>query len=726
MNSSLYRKFFFRFLLVMLVPVFLLCSTIVAINLFRISDSVRMHSSQIFTIVNQSLSQKTRQMSNGPYFLGTTSTELQQTTFTNGYEKYLMVNNLKRISNTLGYCTDVGIIHFEKNKILSANGESSIDIYFSDTEMEPKLLLSSAGSILYLYKSEISPYFIFLTPMTPDGQISLFFIFSVQELYNEVLPLLTDMETQISLQQGHSLVPLNGNMSEESTFQTISQFISENNSQRGAFPAVFGQFFLCALPLERFDMTVYAAVPIRSAVAPLLTYISLSFLAIALTIVIDLCLTRHLTKSNYQPIQQIMSSLNVNSTKETKNEIFSIQSALEQLKGQVTYLSQVLNRNQESLKKILLMRLLYGQIKNAPQFLEEAADVGIESLYPYFAVSVFSFDKAEDLDTAYKYIRFLTLEGMQFLALDSTEQNQFILIINYENEHTDPGVVMKSIKEYLFSSLHLECTVGLSADTGGFDALPKLYISASNALNYCFIVGKHTITTSPPYLSDPNPDPNPVPSLSDFDINTFESCIIEADETALSNLLYEKFKEIRNSGLPLNYIKIYLFDMIYCVRDIFHRLGLHDTKTFEKDLAEVMLTADSIEDLFNRLYYITTDVSKLVRTISSDQKLESICQYIEAHYCDPMFSVTALSDYIQISPSALSRFFKKHMGTTVSDYIFDLKISKAKELLSETDKSIDQIVEEIGYQNVSSFIRRFKMNVGVTPGKYRLQAYSQK
>ncbi|WP_458785134.1 helix-turn-helix domain-containing protein [Vallitalea sediminicola] len=55
----------------------------------------------------------------------------------------------------------------------------------------------------------------------------------------------------------------------------------------------------------------------------------------------------------------------------------------------------------------------------------------------------------------------------------------------------------------------------------------------------------------------------------------------------------------------------------------------------------------------------------------------------------------------------------------MQDYTTSLKIEKAKDLLVSTKMTINQIAEEVGYNNVTSFIRRFKQLIGTTPGRYR-------
>lgn len=99
--------------------------------------------------------------------------------------------------------------------------------------------------------------------------------------------------------------------------------------------------------------------------------------------------------------------------------------------------------------------------------------------------------------------------------------------------------------------------------------------------------------------------------------------------------------------------------------------------------------------------------------------MSEIARYIDAHYSDHDFSVRTLSERANISFSYFSQLFKQEKGVSAIDYVIALRIQKAQELLAETDLSITEIVDQIGYYSVSSFIKRFRQKTGITPGKYR-------
>ena len=63
--------------------------------------------------------------------------------------------------------------------------------------------------------------------------------------------------------------------------------------------------------------------------------------------------------------------------------------------------------------------------------------------------------------------------------------------------------------------------------------------------------------------------------------------------------------------------------------------------------------------------------------------------------------------------------FKEKYGISPSEYVAELRISKAKELLLNEDINISEIAQECGFSSLYSFSRAFKENVGISPIKFR-------
>lgn len=83
-----------------------------------------------------------------------------------------------------------------------------------------------------------------------------------------------------------------------------------------------------------------------------------------------------------------------------------------------------------------------------------------------------------------------------------------------------------------------------------------------------------------------------------------------------------------------------------------------------------------------------------------------------------------LSEYVHLNESYLSRLFHKETGMPLSDYILQERMKKARELISETDKPIYGIANELCYDNFSYFAKMFKKVYNLTPQEYRKRYYT--
>lgn len=87
--------------------------------------------------------------------------------------------------------------------------------------------------------------------------------------------------------------------------------------------------------------------------------------------------------------------------------------------------------------------------------------------------------------------------------------------------------------------------------------------------------------------------------------------------------------------------------------------------------------------------------------------------------CIEKFSLTELSQTLNIHPIHLSRDFHKYFNCNLGDYIRKLKINKSLSILTTNEKSLTEIALDCGFADQSHFIRCFKENTGITPLKYR-------
>lgn len=100
--------------------------------------------------------------------------------------------------------------------------------------------------------------------------------------------------------------------------------------------------------------------------------------------------------------------------------------------------------------------------------------------------------------------------------------------------------------------------------------------------------------------------------------------------------------------------------------------------------------------------------------------IRKIDDFLKKHLRDEG-CLTAVADYIGVSPAYLSRLYKQLTGINFSRRVCQLKIEYAQQLLRETNKKVYEISNEVGFVSSSAFVYFFKKNTGVTPQQYRSQ-----
>lgn len=97
-------------------------------------------------------------------------------------------------------------------------------------------------------------------------------------------------------------------------------------------------------------------------------------------------------------------------------------------------------------------------------------------------------------------------------------------------------------------------------------------------------------------------------------------------------------------------------------------------------------------------------------------------KYLQYNYMLYDISLDTVSDILNINASYFSTLFKRSFGVNFLDYLTELRINAARELLMDPLRSTAEIAEMVGYENANYFTRVFKKKTGMTPTKYRRHA----
>ncbi|MDD3214727.1 MAG: response regulator [Eubacteriales bacterium] len=93
-------------------------------------------------------------------------------------------------------------------------------------------------------------------------------------------------------------------------------------------------------------------------------------------------------------------------------------------------------------------------------------------------------------------------------------------------------------------------------------------------------------------------------------------------------------------------------------------------------------------------------------------------QYIQEHYQEHL-SLDEISEYVGFNPSYFATLFRKETNQTVVEYITEVRIRQAREMLRTTRLTVQEICEAVGYRDGKHFLKTFKKDTGVSPNEYR-------
>lgn len=129
-------------------------------------------------------------------------------------------------------------------------------------------------------------------------------------------------------------------------------------------------------------------------------------------------------------------------------------------------------------------------------------------------------------------------------------------------------------------------------------------------------------------------------------------------------------------------------------------------------------SSEDIEKLWNEMI---SSYCKLVKKHASrgySPLVQNIVMLIDADLSGDL-SLSVMAEKFNVNPSYLSNLFKKDTGTTLTSYVAEKRIARAKYLLETTTYQIQQISHECGILDVNYFTKLFKKHSGLTPKQYR-------
>lgn len=106
------------------------------------------------------------------------------------------------------------------------------------------------------------------------------------------------------------------------------------------------------------------------------------------------------------------------------------------------------------------------------------------------------------------------------------------------------------------------------------------------------------------------------------------------------------------------------------------------------------------------------------------QRFLGVLRYINLHF-DESITLRDVAEAEHLNANYISQMFRRESGSTFTQYLTDLRIGKAKKLLVTESIPVSDVAAQIGFNDYFYFLKFFKKVVGVTPTKYREQAWKE-
>ena len=435
-------------------------------------------------------------------------------------------------------------------------------------------------------------------------------------------------------------------------------------------------------------------------------------------------------RGNYRPVAEILTYIpETESTRE--NEFDLVKNTLLTIKTEQERMSQNLMDSIPAYKKQLLTSLIKGEYESIGEFNKKADQAGFclqdDNLF-ILAVSLVDADhptnvrKTAILEQILSQSEKAMPEHMLCHGFVDMMNEKIIYVASTDlTGEQELGAHLMEFQRCLQEDIGFELNIGCSGLCREPEGLSKAYMEALSALDYRIVYGYGKLI----FFSQI--------SLNNYSHNwypeelarRFRIALKTRNEEQVHGILDEIMEELHHNNTPVYVAKYVCYDLMQMLADSLvvakslpykKTIGYHNIM----NIARVSSFGQITEILHQNVNYVLSmDVKEETDHVNQEMK-QRLEQYIEDNYSNSSFSMTALAEEFKVSESTMRKNFKSLMQTTFIEYLAEKRISKSKELLSETELPLSQIASEVGYQDTSSFIRRFRQKTGMPPGEYRI------
>ncbi len=298
---------------------------------------------------------------------------------------------------------------------------------------------------------------------------------------------------------------------------------------------------------------------------------------------------------------------------------------------------------------------------------------------------------------------------------------QDILLILWNADEEPPELFarrMEQLRQTIATDMPITVTIGLGEPAPGLSQLHTAFTSAVEALEHGFWEGSNRIINYHDVIDETL---TPKPAIEQEE-NLIVHCIRTNDQEQLESALNSLFT---NLSIPGKNSKDYIHKMVTAlICSVYHvclERGINTDNIFGSNLAilDELPRIETLQELHERIMLCFKKIIEMHPLQKNQWKMVTqAVNYIEEHYAEDL-NLESVAKVVFVSPGYLSTSFKQVLQKNFVDYITEVRVGKAKELLRDFHLKIYEIAVQIGYKDEKYFSQIFKKITGMAPNQYR-------
>ncbi len=308
----------------------------------------------------------------------------------------------------------------------------------------------------------------------------------------------------------------------------------------------------------------------------------------------------------------------------------------------------------------------------------------------------------------------------RFAIFNSMEGITLIIAVDEGNTQTGMMNLLNDICKESKRMLEVTITVGVGHSCGTLQEISRSYQAAVDALGYRAIVGKGKAI----YINDMEPVAKGKLQLDAADEEQLSSAIKFGTRKTIENVIRTLASRMEDAKVHARLYQVYMLSIANCMIKLMQQYDLELDEMFgpESQYGDVLEGTCQREEFADRIIPAACRINEAMdreRDNTTRKVIQEAKEYIKEHYSNPELSVEMLCRQLHMSPAYFSTVFKKETGQTYVNYLTEVRLKKAVELLNGTDDKTYLIAQKVGYQEQNYFSYVFKKRYGVSPTKYR-------